>query len=491
MIPDVVAQLRDAVERLRRAGASYVDVRHVIDDREQLTVRDGRVERLFAARSAGFGVRLLVDGAWGFAARPGDRGDGAALDEAARAALVVARAAATLGGARVRLADEEAYSGDYVTPVTEDPFAVPLEQKLALLEGVTLGLRARAGARAQSASAHYAARRQHKALATSDGTAVTQELVYCGCGMKLTVGDGVQVAHRSYPMELDGGVAAGGFEVVRRFDLPAHVERIADEALALLDAPPCPAGEATIILDTPQLALQIHESCGHPTECDRAFGDEVSLAGGSFLAPERLGRYRYGSSLVNLTADALTPGALGTFGWDDEGVPARKTPLVARGQFVGYLTTRESAARLGLPLSGGCLRAEGWNRVPILRMINVSLEPDPRGPTLEELIADTRDGILFGNNRSWSIDDLRLNFQFGCEIAWEIKNGRRTRVLRNPLYTGSTPRLWAACNAVCGPSEFRMWGLTSCGKGDPMQLMAVGHGCAPARFTGITVGSGT
>jgi TldD protein len=171
-------------------------------------------------------------------------------------------------------------------------------------------------------------------------------------------------------------------------------------------------------------------------------------------------------------------------------VPATKTPLVARGAFVGYLTSRETAARLGLPRSGGCLRAEAWNRVPIVRMINVSLEPDPRGPSLEQLIADTPDGVLMGNNKSWSIDDLRLNFQFGCEIAWEIKRGKRTRILKNPVYGGITPRFWSACDAVGNPESFRMWGLTSCGKGDPMQLMAVGHGCPPARFAGVTVGSG-
>jgi TldD protein len=452
-------------------------------------MRDERTERLFGATHEGFGVRVVVDGAWGFAARPGS--DPAALAEAAREAIGVARAAAAIsGGARVVLADEEAWQGHYGTPIVEDAFAVPLEDKLALLSSVTRQLRARAGDRARSASAHLGFRRQRKSLATSDGTAVTQELAHAACGMKLVVAEGDEVQHRTYPMELDGGVAAGGFEVVRNFDLPGHVERIADEALALLAAPPCPAGTTTVILDTAQLALQIHESCGHPTEGDRAFGEEVSLAGASFLVPDRLGRFRYGSRHVNLTADALTPGALGTFGWDDEGVAAQRTPLVARGQHVGYLTSREVAARLGLPRSGGCVRAEGWNRFPIVRMVNVSLEPDPKGPSLEELIADTPDGILMGNNKSWSIDDLRLNFQFGCEIAWEIKHGKRGRVLRNPLYGGSTPLFWSGCDAVGGPESFRMWGLLSCGKGDPMQLMAVGHGCPPARFRDVKVGSG-
>jgi TldD protein len=290
-------------------------------------------------------------------------------------------------------------------------------------------------------------------------------------------------------MELDGGVAAGGFEVVRAFDLPGHVAALCDDALALLVAPRCPAARTTVVIDTPQLALQIHESAGHPTESDRALGEEISLAGASFLTPDRLGRFTYGAPIVNLTADALTPGALGSFGWDDEGVPACRTPLVESGRFVGYLTSRETAARLGLARSGGCVRAESWARFPIVRMVNVSLEPQPGGPSLEELIADTDEGILLGNNRSWSIDDLRLNFQFGCEIAWEIRRGRRVRVLRSPLYGGTTPDFWSRCNAVGGPGAFRMWGLTSCGKGDPMQLMAVGHGCPPARFRDVEVGA--
>lgn len=481
--------LTGVIESLRRRGASFADARHVRDERETLAVRDGRVERHFHAASSGFGVRVVVDGAWGFGARAGERDDAASLQAAAEAALATARAAASLGGPRVALADEEPQRGHWSTPVLIDPFAVPLAEKLALLTSVTDGLRAAAGARARSASAHVSARRQDKALVTSDGTAVTQLLVHSGGGCKILVADGDEVAHRTYPLELDGGVSGGGFEVVHALDLPAQAPRLADEALALLRAPPCPAATTTLVLDTPQLALQIHESCGHPTESDRAFGDEVSLAGASFLTPDRLGRYRYGSVHVNLSADATTAGGLGTFGWDDEGVPARKTPLVARGQFVGYLTSRETAARLGLPRSGGCLRAEAWNRVPIVRMINVSLEPAPRGPSLEELIADTDDGVLMGNNKSWSIDDLRLNFQFGCEIAWEIKRGKRTRILRSPLYGGTTPQFWSACDAVGGPQAFRMWGLLSCGKGDPMQLMAVGHGCPPARFRNIKVGS--
>jgi TldD protein len=291
-------------------------------------------------------------------------------------------------------------------------------------------------------------------------------------------------------MDLDGGVAGAGYETVGRLALVENAARIREEARALLLADRCPAGRTTLLLDTPQLALQIHESCGHPTESDRALREEISLAGASFLTPDRLGRFRYGAPIVNLTADATSPGGLGTFGWDDEGVAARKTPLVARGVFVGYLSSRETAARLGVGRSAGCMRAESWSRPPIIRMINVSLEPDPKGPrSLEELVADTDDGILMTTNRSWSIDDLRLNFQFGCEAAWEVKRGRLGRILRHPVYTGITPRFWSGCDAIGSREAWRQWGFVSCGKGDPLQLMAVGHGCAPARFRGVEVGS--
>jgi TldD protein len=333
-------------------------------------------------------------------------------------------------------------------------------------------------------------RRERKELLSSEGTDVAQTLVCGGAGIKVVVVDGDEVAQRTWPMDYDGGIAGAGYEFVRGLDLVGNAARIREEALELLVAPPCPSGARALVLDTPQLALQIHESCGHPTELDRALGEEISLAGASFLTPDKLGRFRYGSTRVNLTADATTPGGLGTFGWDDEGVAARRTPLVARGMFVGYLSSRETAHRLGLGRSAGCMRAESYARPPIIRMINVSLEPDPAGPkSLDELIADTDDGVLMTTNRSWSIDDLRLNFQFSCEAGWEIKHGKRVRMVKKPFYTGSTPRFWAGCDAICAPDAFRMWGFLTCGKGDPMQLMSVGHGTAPARFQGVDIGS--
>jgi TldD protein len=314
--------------------------------------------------------------------------------------------------------------------------------------------------------------------------------MYGACGMQvIAIGDDGVAQRRTYPTWQGGEGFQGGYERVVGLDLIGNVDRIADEAIALLSADPCPEGTRDVILDSSQLGLQIHESCGHPTELDRAMGSEISLAGGSFLQQELLAKLRYGSRKVDLVADSTTAGGMGTFGWDDEGVPAGKRHLVREGLFVDYLSSRETAAALGRA-STGTMRAEGWNRPPLIRMVNVSLEPEPKGDSLDALVNDTADGVLFATDRSWSIDDLRLNFQFTCEIAWEIKRGKRTRMFRDPLYTGITPQFWRSCDAVCGPAEWKMWGIMNCGKGDPMQIMQVGHGAAPARFRAVTVGPG-
>src|SRR5215831_2811388 len=485
MLPEIVGWLR------RQAGVEYAEARWVADRSQRIRVRDGELEQASHGMSAGLGVRVLYRGAWGFAATPEtEESEEPAAAACACSALEASRAAAAVTPDRVRLCEDEPQRGRYGTPIEEDPFAVPLERKLADLCGPIETLRRDPHNRIRSASGFVLFRQVDKHLLTSDGTDIAQTLVHGASGMRAIATWKDDVQQRSHPMDHDGGCAARGYELVRALDLAGHAERVREEAIALCAAPVLPAGRTNVVLSTEQLALQIHESCGHPTESDRALGEEVSLAGRSFLVPARLGRFRYGSVHVNLTADATTPGGLGTHGWDDEGVPARRTPLIARGQFVGYLSSRETAARLGLGRSAGCMRAEGWNRPPIIRMINVSLEPPAGGPTLAELVADTSSGVYFGANKSWSIDDLRLNFQFGCEAAWEIKQGRLGTMYKNPIYAGSTPAFWAGCDAVCGPREFRMWGFLNCGKGDPMQTMWVGHGCAPARFREVEVRSG-
>jgi TldD protein len=484
------APLEAACAELRRAGAEYGDARLVSDEREAIQVRFEEVETLQRGKSRGVGVRALVGGCWGFGARPGTDEESAVL--AARDALAVARAAAQVSRHRVTLVEEEPARGSWQNAVAEDPFAVPVDRKISDLIAATETLRGAAGdaARVRTAEASMLWQRRRTHFVSTEGSRTEQLKTLGGAGIKVIAASDDEVAVRTWPMEFDGGLLGCGYEAVARLDLVGNAPRVRDEALALLAAPPCPAGRATLVLDTPQLALQIHESCGHPTEADRALGEEISLAGASFLTPDRLGRLRYGASRVSLTADATVAEGLGSFGWDDEGVRARRSALVSRGLFVGYLSSRETAARLGLGRSAGCMRAESWSRPAIIRMTNVSLEPDPQGPrSLDELVADTQDGLLMTTNRSWSIDDLRLNFQFGCEAAWEIKRGKRGRLLKKPIYGGVTPRFWAGCDAIGAPEAVRLWGFVSCGKGDPVQLMAVGHGCAPARFRDVEVGN--
>ncbi|MFN2417374.1 MAG: TldD/PmbA family protein, partial [Candidatus Limnocylindria bacterium] len=317
---------------------------------------------------------------------------------------------------------------------------------------------------------------------------IEQEIVESGGGLEATAVNETEMQQRSYPNSFGGQVVTGGFEAVRLLDLSEHAQETAELAVALLDAPQCPSGEMDLIIDSTQVALQIHESCGHPTELDRVFGTEASFAGTSFLTTDKLGSLRYGSDLVSIDADATAPGGLGTFGYDDEGVPAQNVPLIENGLLVGYLTSRETAPIIGRQ-SMGSSRAWNWSHIPLIRMTNINLRPGQAG-SLEDLISDTRDGIFMSVNKSWSIDDRRLNFQFGDQAGWVIKNGKRTKLVKNPTYTGITPQFWGSCDAICSAGEWTLWGLPNCGKGEPMQVGHVGHGAAPARFRGVKVGVG-
>src|SRR3954452_9214538 len=268
---------------------------------------------------------------------------------------------------------------------------------------------------------------------------------------------------RSFPASHDGDVLQAGWEHFAGLDLAESGPRVAEEAIALLTAPACEPGRTTLVLGGQQLALQVHESVGHAVELDRVLGTEASYAGTSFVRVEDVGRLQFGSELMNVTADATVAGGLGSFGWDDEGVEARTEPIVRGGRLTGFLSSRESAAAIGLDRSGGCMRADGFARQPIVRMSNVNLDPGEAG-TLDELIASTERGLYLETNRSWSIDSRRLQFQFATEAAWEIVDGERRGLVRDASYSGTTPEFWGSLDAICSPAEWRMWGLTNCGK---------------------------
>ena len=478
---DLIARALDAADRL---GADYADVRIVERSTEQLTVKNGQLEAATSNQSAGFGVRVLLDGAWGFSASavldPGE------ADRIAGEAVEIARASRLAQPGPVELDDTPPVTDSYRTPYREDPFSISLDEKLRLLMDADAAMERVPGVAIREGT--MVAGREVKTFASTAGARIDQEIVESGGGIEATAVNDSEMQQRSYPSSFGGQVVTGGFEAVRALDLAEHAQETAELAVALLDAPQCPAGEMDLILDSTQVALQIHESCGHPTELDRVFGTEASFAGTSFLTTDKLGSLHYGSDHVSIDADATAPGGLGTFGYDDEGVPAQNVPLVENGVLVGYLTSRETAPQIGRR-SMGSARAWTWSHIPLIRMTNINLRPGNAG-SLEDLIADTREGIFMSVNKSWSIDDRRLNFQFGDQAGWLIRNGKRTQLVKNPTYTGITPKFWGSCDAICGPEEWTLWGLPNCGKGEPMQLGHVGHGAAPARFRGVKVGVG-
>ncbi|MDQ3957647.1 MAG: TldD/PmbA family protein [Actinomycetota bacterium] len=475
--------LEPALDAAVSAGASYADVRGVETASESLSVRGKTVEALDRSDSAGFGVRVLANGAWGFAASYDL--DAATIVETAAAAVEVARAAATGLSTPVELVPEPPHRARWSSPVEIDPFSIPLEEKVGLLARATGAMDV--GAEVRAARGTMDVIRQRTLYLSSEGAAIDQTIVHTGAGIEATAVDGSEVQTRSYPGSFRGHLAAGGYEVVAAMDLAGNAERTAEEAVALLKAPSCPAGETTLVLDGHQVMLQVHESVGHPTELDRVLGMEAAFAGTSFVGIPDVGSLRYGSEIVNIVSDATTPGGLGTFGYDDEGVEAQRVDLVKDGLLVGFQTSRETAAAMGATRSNGTMRAEGWENFPLIRMTNVNLLPGDG--SLEDLLSDVDDGIYMATNKSWSIDDKRKNFQFGCEIAWEIKSGRLGRMLKNPRYTGITPVFWAGCDAIAGPEEWRVWGTPNCGKGQPGQTMRVGHGTAPARFRNVSAGT--
>jgi TldD protein len=477
--------MRDELEDLMGAAAGradYADVRHVATNSERISTRNGAVNEVERSESEGAGVRVRSGGAWGFAAtRDTTR---AGLDKALQRALDVAAAAPR--APKTRLAPEPPARGSWASKAEIDPFSVPLEEKLTLLLAADASMRT-GDPRIVVTTAHMRAIKEARTFASTEGALCEQLTTETGGGILALAASEDETQVRSHPTSHDGDVMQSGWEHFAALDLAAAGPRVAEEAVALLAAPACRPQRTTIVLGGQQLALQVHESVGHAVELDRVLGTEASYAGTSFVRVEDVGRLRFGSGLMNVTADATVAGGLGSYGWDDEGVQARTEPIVREGTLAGFLTSRESAAAIGLDQSGGCMRADGFARQPIVRMSNVNLEPGDAG-TLADLIAATESGLYLESNRSWSIDSRRLHFQFATEAAWEIVDGQLGRLVRNPSYSGTTPEFWRSMDAICSPSEWRLWGLLNCGKGEPGQSMRVSHGTAPARFRDVQVG---
>ncbi len=483
--PDAVvwrALGRRAVDVARAAGAGWADVRVGCVETENLAIRNGRVATLEQVESVGFGVRVLVDGAHGFAS--GFDLTREEVERVAHLAVRLAKAGQRAGPERLRWADEPAWRDVWTSTYLIDPFDVSLDDKLDVLSRADEILREKPAITATGCSMSF--RRESQVFLSSEGADIEQVVLRSGAGITCIAHRDGETQVRSYPAAFGGQFLAAGYELVTSLDLPGHAAALREEAIELLSAAPCPVADMDIVLGGSQLALQIHESVGHATELDRVQGWEANLAGTSFVDTGKLDGFRYGSDIVNLVADATVPGGLATVGYDDDGVRSQRWHIVQDGRFAGYQTSRDVAHFENHDRSRGCSRAEGpWN-VPIVRISNLSLMPGEW--TLPDLIADTDDGVFMDGVKCWSIDQKRLNFQFTCEIGREIKSGKLGRLLKNPTYQGITPQFWGACDAICGPREWLLWGVPNCGKGQPMQTAEMSHGAAPARFRKQAVG---
>lgn len=467
------------LEKARAEGAQFADLRFVAESQRELSVRLGKVSNCAQNESFGVGVRVLVDGAWGYAAAPTE--DPQRLALLLDAALRHARQCAQHRPEAAVLAPTSVERGSWTSPRVEDPFAASLEDQFAELLAIDAELQKAENLATTFAGMSFARERQWQF--TSEGTAVEQDLLRSGAGYSLTVAKAGVVQTRSFPASFGGQYLQGGYEIVRELDLLTHVPRIREEAAQLLVAEPCPAGHFDMVVGGSQLALQIHESVGHPNEFDRVLGFEADMAGRSFVTREKRDTFQYGSDIVDLVADSRLPRGLATFAWDDDAVAAKRWNIVEKGVHRNWFTNREFATRLGDAASTGANRAQGWRFPPQVRIPNLSLMWGDS--TREQLIAGVDDGFLLDGVKTWSIDQMRINFQFTCEIAWRIRDGKLAEVVRNPTYQGVTPEFWRSCDGIAGREEWAPWGVPNCGKGQPMQVAEMSHGCSPARFRGV------
>ena len=474
-----------SLDTARLHGASYSDVRMMHMRQRDLTTKNGQVGTLAQSESIGLGIRVFANGGWGFAST--DRLTKQGVARCAAQAVAIAKASAIAKRGETLMAEEHSYIDSWQSPYRKDPFEIPLETQLALLLAADGEMRRVKGITLTEAGMQF--RKIESWFASSIGSRIHQAKVITGCGIAATSFQGDEIQKRSYPNSFGGQHSLAGYELVESLDLLKHAPIIAEQAAALHKAAQCPERTGTLILGGSQLGLQIHESIGHPIELDRVLGQEANFAGTSFLTLDQLDKLQYASDIVNVVADARIehgPG-LGSFAYDDEGVPAQCTDIIKEGRFRGYLSNRETAHLIGLKRSSGTMRTEGWNRLPIIRMTNISLKPGTWG--YDDLIADTGEGILMETNRSWSIDDRRYQFQFSTEIGWEIQGGKKTRMLKNPSYSGITTEFWNSCDAISKPEHWTLWGTPNCGKGQPMQTMGTGHGASPSRFRNVRIGS--
>ena len=471
-----------ALSLAKDGGATYADIRIEEIKQENISVRDGTAELIEKSTDFGLGIRVMVDGAWGFAASADVNQE--SIQRVSPQAIELARASSRVRDKHIVLAPIEKIVDSYQTPFVTDPFSIPLKEKLDYLLFLDSLMAGVSGINQTESMMTFTKR--NKLFASSEGSIIQQLIIQSGAGISaVAMKSHRQMGTRSYPNS-SGQHQTKGYELIRELDFEKNAGRIAEEAVAVLDAKECPSKNTTIILDGPQMSLQIHESIGHALELDRVFGAERNFSGTSFATPDKLNNLRYGSEIVSVVNDSTRPFGLGTFGYDDEGVKAKRSFLIKDGILTGYLSSRDTAPQVGMA-SNGCVRASSWANVPIVRMTNTNLLPGDK--TLEEMITEVDEGIYMQTVRTWSIDDTRESFQMGCEIGWEIKNGKLGEMIKSPSYSGNTVQFWNSCDAIANEKYWEIWGTPNCGKGQPAQNMPTSQGASPARFRNVKVGS--
>lgn len=478
---DLIKIAHRALEKAKDLGAEYADFRFEDSQFERLDFADGLPEKVEQSAESGFGIRVIADGAWGFF------GSNIITDKealrVAEMAVNIARASALVNKQPIRIAPKISSKDTYRTPIKIDPFEIGIPRKLEYLRQIDNLIERTDGTVSRECFLDF--KKTIKYYMDLEGSEIEQEIIQSGTGISVTaVGSGRNRATRNYPSN-EGLFVTGGWELIEQEPLESSIARICDEAKALLSAPECPSKVCDIVLDGSHLGLVIHESIGHALELDRVFGSERNFSGASFATLDKIGTLKYGSDIINVVCDPTAPFGLGSFGYDDEGVKATPTPLIENGILKGYLSSRETAFMAGTLLSASMV-AEGWGNIPIIRMTNTNLLPGNN--SLNDLISGIDDGIYMETSSSWSIDDMRQNFQFGCQLGRLIEGGKLTTLVKNPTYSSNTIEFWNSCDGLGDKSLWRIWGTPNCGKGQPGQNARTGQGAPPARFRRIKVG---
>lgn len=469
------------IELAKSYHVQYADIRFEEIHSHDLRVRNESVDSSRTSVQIGYGIRVLKNGSWGFASTNDTHWK--SIEEAIRQAVQLAEIAAQVSSQNIQLAAIPVVDDCVQSVAVIDPFRVSLQEKIEYLKEASSAMKI-PSIFLREASMSF--RKLHRFFLSTEGSFIEQTRHESGCGITAFArNEKGEMQSRSYPNAFGGDYSTFGYEFVQKTDLTGHALQCAQEAVALANAPLCPSGTKDIIIMGNQMALQIHESIGHPAELDRVMGSEAAYAGTSYMTQDKVRIAQLASTIVDITADATVPGAFGFFAYDDEGVKAQKVYLIKNGLLEGYLNSRETVFKTGeRPM--GAMRADGYWNYPLIRMTSINLLPGNQ--TLEQMIRDIDDGLLFDGIKSWSIDDRRMNFQFGSQYGRVIRKGRLEEVVKNPTYMGESPSFWNACDAIGDESQYHIYGVPNCGKGEPGQMMKLSHGTSPARFRNQKVG---